>query len=217
MSPLDATPALPGRAESGSHLLRLRAGTRDAHAQIETVPALSRLLAHDLQRHEYIAVLRHMEAFHAAIEPAIAAALAPLPEAAAMLDGSRPAALMADLAWFGVSPLLPLAAPPDLPQFEGPADALGALYVIEGSGLGGRVIARHLSDRLGVAAGAGGSFYGRLSAEEARSRWQLLSRILEAPVAGDVVVAGALATFSSLDRWLRSIAFTFDHPGDVEV
>jgi len=187
--------------EPTSRLARLRAGTRDAHDRIETVPALHRLLAADLTQAEYVAVLRHLHAFHAGIEPAIASELEALPEAAAMLDGARPRALARDLAWFGASTLPPPVPPP----LEGIAAALGGLYVIEGSGLGGRVIARHLTASLGVADGAGGSFYCRLDADSAKRRWQALTTLLERSDADTgQMVSGACTVFHAMESWLRT-------------
>ena len=198
-----------------SPLARLRAGTRPAHASMETVPALSRLLAADLTRSEYVMVLQSMYAFHATFEPVVARALADHPEAAGMLDGARPRALAEDLDWFGHP------APPRLPQrllpaLDAPRGALGALYVLEGSGLGGRVIARHLSLSLGIAPGRGGSFYGGLSAEAVRERWHRLCALLDAPglagqadttsdILSDPLVDGAVATFGLLECWMRQI------------
>ena len=198
-----------------SPLERLRAGTCRGHASIETVPALSRLLAADLTQPEYVTTLQHMHAFHATFEPIVAAALAGHPQAAGMLDGARPQALAEDLAWFGKTSArrLPRRI---VPALDDPSRALGALYVIEGSGLGGRVIARHLSLSLGVAPGRGGSFYGGLSAEAARRRWHCLCALLDTPglagtsdatdgVVSDPLVDGAVATFGLLERWMRRI------------
>jgi len=191
-------------------LARLRAGTRDAHARIETVPALARLMEPDLTHDEYVAILQRLHAFHTHLEPAVAAALKNHP-AAAMLDGARPRALAEDLDWFGVRTL----STPALPRLDTPEAALGALYVIEGSGLGGRVIARHLMTSLGVGPGTGGNFYCGLSADAARARWHQLCALLDPsdatgsdPAAvGETehVVEGARATFAALDRYLRQI------------
>jgi heme oxygenase len=200
-----------------SLLVRLRVGTRDAHARIETVPALVRLVAHDLTKGEYIVLLQHLQALHTHFEPAIAAELEAFPDAAALLDGKRPRRLNQDLAWFG-APTLP---PPRLPELSGPIAALGALYVIEGSGLGGRVIGKHLSDCLGVAPGEGGSFFCGLDAETARQRWSRLTAILDSVdtyehvhgsdgTTGDSVVASAEATFGSLEQCFREIATSAD-------
>ncbi len=200
--------------EPTSRLAHLRAGTRDAHTRIETVPALHRLLAADLTEHEYVAVLRHLHAFHACIEPAIAAELEAFPMAAAMLDGARPRALAQDLDWYGVSTLKPPMPPP----LQGTAAALGALYVIEGSGLGGRVIARHLTESIGVADGAGGSFYCRMDADTAKRRWQALTTLLERSDAdAGAMVAGACLVFQAMESWLRTIGNVVGMTSSVEI
>ena len=200
-----------------SLLVRLRAGTREAHARIETAPALVRLVAHDLSREEYIVILQHLQTLHTHLEPAIAAELESIPDAAALLDGKRPRRLNDDLLFFGA----PTIAPPRFPELSGPIAALGALYVIEGSGLGGRVIGKHLSDCLGVGNGAGGSFFCGLDAEAARERWARLTEILDSietyeltqdtdGTAGDSVVASARATFGFLEQCFRGIAVAAD-------
>ncbi len=197
--------------EPNSRVARLRADTRDAHAQIETAPALVRLVAQDLTRQEYIIILQHLQALHAHLEPAIAGELETIPEAASMLDGSRPRRLAEDLTWFGA----PALAPPSLPDLSGPAAALGALYVIEGSGLGGRVIGRHIAECLGVGPSTGGSFFCGLDAESARQRWSRLSAILDAADLDDslgdpsdaeeAIVVSARETFAFLERYFRKI------------
>jgi heme oxygenase len=176
-------------------------------------------MAPDLTHDEYVALLQHLYSFHAYFEPAIAAALEAYPAAASMLDGARPRALADDLAWFRARPVLA----PALPRLDTTDAALGALYVIEGSGLGGRVIARHLMASLGVGAGSGGSFYCGLSAEAARQRWHRLCELLDPPdgvSAGGLgadaeprgetacLVDGARQTFAALDRFLRQIVVT---------
>jgi len=193
-----------------SRMAQLRAGTQDAHARIETAPALVRLIAPDIALGEYIVILQHLQALHSHLEPAVAAELETLPAAAAMLDGSRPRRLAEDLAWFGAPPL----APPALPELVGPAAALGALYVIEGSGLGGRVIGRHLAASLGVRGGAGGSFFCGMDAESARLRWSRLNAVLETSGIDDLsagtgvapgYVASARETFEFFERCFRRI------------
>ncbi|MGD0106963.1 MAG: biliverdin-producing heme oxygenase [Rhodopila sp.] len=204
-----------------SRLAQLRAGTQAAHSRIETAPALVRLVARDLTRGEYVFILQHLQALYTHLEPAVAAELETLPAAAALLDGSRPRRLAEDLAWFGASAL----PPPPLPVLAGPAAALGALYVIEGSGLGGRIIGRNVAECLGVAPGAGGSFFCGLDAESARVRWSRLSSILDESLieadsadagtdADDRVVAGARDTFGFFERCFRRIEVA-DQSGNV--
>jgi heme oxygenase len=89
--------------------------------------------------------------------------------------------------------------------------ALGALYVIEGSNLGGRIIGRHVAKTLGVVPGNGGSYYCGLSAEDARRRWRLLQEVLRLEIdapgtiwAPVTATSAALATFEALENWMRS-------------
>ena len=196
----------PLTAEAPGILERLRSATRDAHASIETVPRLSRLLARDITTTEYVETLRMLHAFHASILPDLARCLRGTSRAEALLDGKGLAALAADIAWFDAIPLVPqrLQQPPACV-----AAALGTLYVLEGSNLGGRVIGRHVARNLGVGPGSGGSFYCGLGAEDARRRWRLLQEVLrleiDAPEAlGETVTSAALATFESLEMWMRS-------------
>jgi EAL domain-containing protein (putative c-di-GMP-specific phosphodiesterase class I)/heme oxygenase len=193
-------------AESPGILERLRSATRAAHASIERVPRLNRLLTQEVTATDYLQTLRLLHAFHASIEPDLARCLRGASRADALLDGKGLAALAADIAWFGGIPLepRPLQRPPTCV-----ASALGALYVIEGSNLGGRVIGRHIAKTLGVGPGTGGSFYCGLSAEDARLRWRLLQEVLrleiDAPATPwEPVTSAALATFDSLETWMSA-------------
>jgi heme oxygenase len=191
--------------EHASRLAHLRSQTRAAHASIETVPCLARLMAPDLTRAVYKRILVSMLAFHAAVEPIIAEALEPLPEALMLLDGHQQRALRDDVAFLGA---VPERLRPDVPVLPTLTSALGALYVVEGSNLGGRVIARRVAASLGVAPGEGGSFYGGLSAEMARARWTRLVQILEdqrVEIELDALAEGARRTFACLEQWMRRI------------
>ena len=195
-------------SEISSCLVRLRAETKAAHSSIEAVPALARVLSPDLTRGEYIAVIDAMHSFYQAIEPEIATSLESISQAYQLLDGRRPRSLVEDLTWLGAKPT---RARPSIPKIETEAAGLGALYVIEGSGLGGRMIARRLADHLGLVPGKGASFYGGLSAETARARWQTLCEVLETQTSlccQDNIVDSARATFDSLERWMRQVKVT---------
>jgi heme oxygenase len=203
---------------AGTALESLRAATRAAHASIETVPALSRLLAPNLGAADYVDTLRLLHAFYAGIEPILGRLLQGKSRAAALLDGVRLAAIAEDIAWFGVTPLPPLR--PESPPVS-IAAALGALYVIEGSNLGGRVIGRHVSKTLGVVPGSGGSFHCGLTADEARRRWQVLQEVLrlEIDLPGlplEPLTRTALATFRALECWMRR-GHAHDHPAHLEI
>jgi heme oxygenase len=201
---LAAASASAPTVHQASVLERLRSDTRAAHASIETVPALSRLLMPDLTQAEYIHALRKMQAFHAAVGPALRLQLQRVSRAQVLLDSSALAALDADLAWYGV---LPLAAP-EIPYPPDAGAALGTLYVLEGSNLGGRIIGRHVSKSLGITARSGGAFYRGLCAEGARQRWNVLTEILLTEIAPAneryaAILTAAVDTFTAFEAWLR--------------
>ena len=199
--PVPAVLPIAKRAPSAL-LVRLRAETRDAHDRIEALPALSCLLSPMLLLPDYIEALRGFSAFHACMH----AVLPPLLAESAGPDGGPYAgglhALAEDLAFFSAPSRRRMKKPAMLTDG---AAALGALYVLEGSALGARVIGRAVCVSLGVSPGAGGSFFCGASADAARQRWQAFCRLLEIAEAGfdqaacGRVVAGALGTFQALE------------------
>ena len=123
-----------------------------------------------------------------------------------MLSRNHTCCLVDDLVALGTDPReLPRASPavlPDLPTF---AHALGALYVIEGATLGGRLILRDLEPRIGASiAGATRFFGGR--GEAVGPMWQSFRVALEEfesfqpRLCADVVV-GAERTFRAMLVW----------------
>lgn len=97
------------------------------------------------------------------------------------------------------------AAHPHL-AYPGRAEALGAAYVLEGSMLGGVVIARMAERRLGLDPEHGGSFFAGHGRDTARS-WTAFCAALDGladPEAEDGAVAGALRTYADLERHLAA-------------
>lgn len=181
----------------------LRAATRAAHEAIEAVPALARLTSPGLTRAGYVATLAGLCRFHAALEPRLVAALG----GAGLPPAGRGVALAADLRRLGAK--VPRPAPARaLPALPDRAAALGCLYVVEGSALGGRVIARRVADTLGLGPTDGAGFFGADSAEAARARWAALGLLLddawrEADAAArDRLLAGARDCFAALAAWM---------------
>lgn len=146
----------------------LRAGTAALHDRVERTRLSRRVLAADVTLADYGAFLA-----------ATWRVLAPLADAldrAETGDGERAglgplvAALEADLARLAVRPGAPL--PPALGDLaDSAAGRLGALYVAEGSAMGGAVIAKHLRERLGGEAVAASRYLGRAKAD-AGARWR---------------------------------------------
>jgi heme oxygenase len=139
-------------------LAELRLTTRAEHDRIEHLLRLTEPMA--LER--YAAILSGFDAFLRVWEPRVHAAL---PE---RLQGwfrvrRRGGFASADVEWLrsvaGIDPE-PMAtrAAASLPLRD-LAEVLGSLYVIEGSALGGRVIAPHLKTTLGLDQGRGASYF----------------------------------------------------------
>lgn len=184
----------------------LRAATAAAHARIEANPRLARLLAEDLSSEEYAAILARLLGHHAPAEAAIAAwaareagALPATLDLPRRLD--RTARLSADLAALGFSAAriaaLPRAA---IAPFTRAEEAWGMLYLLEGSALGGQVIARHRARRLGLSAATGA---GALATPGAGRRWQgFRAHLAAAPLDAAALAEAANEDFARLDAWM---------------
>jgi heme oxygenase len=129
-------------------------------------------------------------------------------EAAVGIASLRSAWLQDDLAALSVDGHTPATMPrcTALAPFDTPSRRLGALYVVEGSTLGGRHLARRLDPLLGRDGSAGRRFFlGRGADTDAA--WsaflaQLAFSASDPAVAGEIVAA-AVATFSIFEEWLR--------------
>jgi heme oxygenase (biliverdin-IX-beta and delta-forming) len=106
-------------------------------------------------------------------------------------DRRRADRLRADIKTLG----LPIPAPIAEPVFETPAEVAGAAYVLEGSRLGGAMLARS------VPAGLPHSF---LVSPQRGSHWRdflvQLERLLESPAQREAAVRGAAQTFDHFAR-----------------
>ena len=185
--------------ERASLHARLRAATAPAHRALEDdldwrtrVATLS----------GYRDLLARLYGFHAVWESAIGAGLA---DEAFLAPRRRLIRLAEDLGHLGLSPgtvaALPKPAPPVLAD---PAAATGALYVLEGSTLGGQLIGRHIAGLYGFS-GDGLTYY-RAHGDAAGAMWSAFRRRLERfaddPVAEASLTGTAVATFTAMRQWL---------------
>lgn len=101
---------------------------------------------------------------------------------------------------------LPRAAA--LPSVDHPAAAIGCLYVLEGSTLGGQFISKHFQTSLGIAPETGGRFFHGYGPQTA-ARWREFGLWAEQQSARggedfDTRAANAAsATFHSFAQWLN--------------
>jgi heme oxygenase len=158
------------------------------------------LLREPLERSRFVDVLKGFYGFHAVWEPGFSVLM---PE---VMAGRRRLNLLGDdLRALGLNRDRIAAIPRCVEAAALVQDqprALGSLYVIEGSTLGGAVIGKALEQAPWAPGGGIRYFspYGRMTA----ARWRQTLGVLEAshPGEDDVVVEAALRTFELLGRWL---------------
>jgi heme oxygenase len=177
-------------------LAALRLATADRHRSIETLLALD--TPFDL-RH-YQRVLQGFASFLAGWEPRVRAAL-PRGDAAWFTARSRRHLLLHDLEALQAPPALP-AGPVPQPLLRDAASAWGSMYVLEGSALGGQVIARQVAQRFGLAPEHGAAYFHGWGAETG-AMWRQFRERLERELGGDDAAqhracVAAAATFDAL-------------------
>lgn len=98
----------------------------------------------------------------------------------------------------------------DLPVIENILQAFGALYVIEGSTLGGQVISKMITKQLGLSTEAGISFF-RSYVDNTMTMWQSFKVVLEKHAASqtdaDLITEAANETFAKFSLWMEKIDF----------
>lgn len=187
---------------SGAVLAHLRAATRPAHDALEETLGL---LNERLDLHAYRGVLERFHGFHRTWEPQVAMLLR---DEALLQPRRRGHLLQADLAALGASADgvagLPLCPAPPLRDAAG---ALGSLYVMEGSTLGGQVIQRNVTLRLGLDDRFGCSYFAGYGANTGAMWRSFLARLDQAPATeAERIADGASATFERLAWWFGRTA-----------
>ena len=170
-----------------SILARLRETTAQAHERLDAGVALDGRLP---RRKDRVQLVQAFHAFHSASEDLLRQWL---PQGHDLDARSRIAALKADLLSLNAAPIPPAPTPP-----ADASRALGWLYVVEGSSLGGRVIRRDLQSR-GIDV-VGLSFLDPYGAEVG-ARWRETVAFLEGQAARPEIdeasiLAGALDAFA---------------------
>lgn len=189
-------------------LAELRTQTRDLHRRIETNPHHRSLADGTMTRDGYRLMLEKMYGFVAAFE------------AQAALRGEwkdfgydfaarqKSSAIVEDLVVLGNTLEEVVCLPRAELQLEEASfeRVLGHLYVLEGSTLGGQILARAALTRWGARRGTGAAYFNFYDAS-VRERWaetqELLSLAATSSAKEAAIVEGARQAFSNLDGWLR--------------
>ena len=191
----------PPAAESPAILSLLRQETRPFHDAVEQNPFNHALTTGTVTATETAQFLAKMYGFIQPYEAQLQAHAAAFGPEWQLEQRYRAPLILADLPQLGYAGTPPLC--PALPPLATTPQLLGAMYVLEGSTLGGQVIARQL-DKAGITAHA--FFTGR--AERTGPLWKAFCQQLTAasPTPGTnqmALVASAILTFQTLSAWLN--------------
>ena len=177
---------------------RLRRETAWDHEAVEGVMPL---MTQELDSKEYVACLSRMYGVVAAWEEQ-AYREAPGWLRVSLAERKRLGMLDRDLAFFGH---VPSEERSTLPAIDDVPSLLGAMYVMEGSTLGGQQIARHVEKCMGLTTGVGNAYFVGHGDQTGR-RWKEFCLMLETKVPesdAEAVVQGAKAMFATFGGWMR--------------
>lgn len=174
----------------------LRTQTYPQHKALEAQPHFARIMNPQVSLNDYKALLTLLYQFHAQAEPALNDALKNKPSSNILRP--RLELLASDLK----SQDLPIPCTASFKlDLNDEASALGAVYVIEGSALGGQIIARHLQSTLQEKVSRSLTFYNTLG-RDIGPHWQKVIRQLRGHLTTEQTrksaVEGACAVFDRL-------------------
>ena len=151
---------------------------------------------------QYVACLQRMYGIVAAWEER-AAEVAPEWMRDTLAARRRTDLLKRDLAWFGET--VQDDSRPRLPRMNDLPALLGAMYVMEGSTLGGQFIARHVEAALHLTEGQGDAYF-RGHGNQTGPMWKEFCDMLKTRVPDsdtEAVVLSAKAMFAVFGSWMQ--------------
>ena len=178
--------------------------TRVAHDAIEAAVEIER---HLVDVEAYRALLVRFHGFHRGFEEARDLAGAGL-DPALVPHASRADLIEQDLRALGMTGGAQASLPLVRLVYTDRPSLLGAIYVVEGSSLGGVLIARMAADRLGLGPDTGTAFFTGDGRDTTR-RWRAVVAALDGsadPATLAVSVQSARATFAAMQDWLAPSA-----------
>lgn len=181
---------------------KIRIATQDYHQQTEKILVGKMKAMRSL--HDYSEILRLFYGYFGGLEKLINEHV----NNANLSDYDerrKTAALANDLEALG-KPLSRNASGNELPVIENELHAFGAMYVIEGSTLGGQIISKMVQQHLGINDGKGLSFFNGYGEDTGR-KWanfqQALNAVAADPEKEDEIIAAANETFAKFKTFLE--------------
>jgi heme oxygenase len=173
----------------------LHAATQSPHERLHLHAGFSSVKDGTITLPDYRALLIRLYGFYLPFERAVG------------VDPIRTQWLERDLTSLGVDAAtfsrIRLCA--DLPRYDCPERRLGALYVVEGSALGGRQLCRGLDRLLGTESLEGRHFFAGRGSHTGDAWFGFLERLASVgpePTRRAALVSAAVATFEVFETWL---------------
>ena len=188
---------------------KLKQLTAEPHLQLEQNYLLKSLISKTITPEIYVLILKKFYGYFYPLEKSlnkIPQISYYLPDVNARRKTSK---LFDDLLFFDVLPeQIPFCD--DLPGVATVGEAMGVLYVMEGSTLGGTLIFRNLKEVLGVSETSGASFFYGYG-NETGLRWKMFQQAVigfgNQYHAQEEVIETAKETFTKLNIWFRQDEF----------
>lgn len=183
-------------------LAHLRQATAAQHKQLEATNISANLLRADVSKEMYMNYLAHMQGVIAFAEQQVYPTLAHL--FADMPSRQKLAAINSDMDVLAQQVPLPQSKPLNSGMKDrGVATAMGYMYVIEGSTLGGRILLKHIKNTLGYDEQAGARFFSGYGAETG-TLWKSFLAVLTSYAVREgqeeEVIKGANQAFAAIEN-----------------
>ncbi|WAC10331.1 biliverdin-producing heme oxygenase [Dyadobacter pollutisoli] len=181
----------------------LRQETAASHQQLEENRLSKAILSPSVSLSDYQAYLSALYAVTIACEdqvfPAISAIIPDLQ------DRYKSNKIIEDLSFTGMSDVQIDALPVCRFEFSSPSEALGIMYVIEGSTLGGRILYKHIHETLGFDPERGAAYFWGYGTQTGILWKSFISAFSQFAVENDnssQITDSAVKTFIIIDNWL---------------
>ncbi len=183
---------------------KLRIHTSTLHSALEQTSLSVSLLDENVSQDDCVAYLQKMREivafYEAKVFSGLSETLTDLPKREKLLLIDKDLKYLAPHALSSTIFKNPVAENPSV------AYALGCMYVMEGSTLGGKVILKHVSKALGIIPEQGGSYFAGYG-EETGHYWKSFLHILQEYSANndadDEIIRGAKDTFTSIKYYFE--------------
>ncbi len=187
----------------------LKAKTAASHRNVEASPLMQPIATRKLTPENYTHILRKFYGFFQPLETSIHH----LPELEYYLpdlpNRRKSASILQDLRAINQENIVLASLPlcPDVPQITNVSEALGAMYVMEGSTLGGKIISKIVHETLGYTPENGIAFfngYGTQTGPKWKAFQETLTRFAKTPDREEGIVNSATLTFQKLEVWFNN-------------